>query len=73
MKGWAGTHNFAISQGEVQLALVNTQIDPEVQAAIIAKDQEKLEALLGGSTVSCVFFCDDNDERESETDLKQCA
>jgi hypothetical protein len=61
------------SRNEVEIALANAQIDPELRAAIVGKDQERLEALLGGSNVCCMQFYDDSDERESETCLEQCA
>lgn len=61
------------SRNEVEIALANAQIDPELRVAILGKDQERLEALLGGNNVSCAFFYDDSDEREGETCLEQCA
>ena len=61
------------SRSQVEIALANAQIDPELQAAILGENQQQLETLLGGSTVCGMFFCDDSDERESEAYLKQCA
>jgi hypothetical protein len=61
------------SQNEMKLALANVQMDSGLQAAILAKDQPQLEALLGVSntcclvfpcTVSCIQFASMNDEDE---------
>jgi hypothetical protein len=57
------------SQSEVELALAREQIDPELQAAILAKDRQKLEALLDGGSVCCALFPgkeEDEDEDEDE-------
>lgn len=61
------------SQDAVQLALANAQVEPELRAAILANDQKKLEALLGGNTVSCLLFFDENDQDDSEFCLERCA
>ncbi|HEV2681182.1 MAG TPA: hypothetical protein VGV14_11830 [Rhodanobacter sp.] len=44
------------SQDEMKLALANVQMDSDLQAAILAKDQPQLEALLGASNTCCVVF-----------------
>ncbi|MDE2154427.1 MAG: hypothetical protein KGJ32_00815 [Xanthomonadaceae bacterium] len=57
------------SQGEVELALAEAQIDPELQAAIIAKNQRQLEALLGRGSLCCLMLPakegEDDDSEES--------
>ena len=50
------------SQDEVELALACAQIDPELRAAILAKDQRRIEALLGGSNVYCALMPGKEDE-----------
>lgn len=61
------------SQDEMKLALTDVQMDADLQAAILAKDQLQLEELLGVSntcclvfpcTVSCIQFASMNDEDE---------
>lgn len=61
------------SQDEMKLALANMQVDSDLQAAILAKDQPQLEAMLGASNtccvvfpcvVSCVYMVSTNDEDE---------
>jgi hypothetical protein len=59
------------SQSEVKLALARAQIDPELKAAILAKDQQQLEALLGSSNVCCMVSAEVDDE--DEPCLEQCA
>ncbi|MBB6243959.1 hypothetical protein [Rhodanobacter sp. MP1X3] len=52
------------SQDEVERALTGAQIDPELQAAILAKDQRQIEALLGHCNVSCMLMPGKEDEDE---------
>jgi len=52
------------SQDEMKFALANMQMDSDLQAAILAKDQQQLEALIGASNVCCVVFPGMNDEDE---------
>jgi len=59
------------SQNEVELALAHAQIDPELQAAIFAKDQQQLETLLGSSIVCCLIQPEVGGEDEFR--LEQCA
>jgi len=59
------------SQNDVRLALAREQIDPELQAAILAKDQQRLETLLGSSNVCCMIEAEAGDEDGSY--LEQCA
>lgn len=62
------------SLDEVELALADAQIDPELQAAIIAKDQRQLEALLGRGNLCCLMLPakegedDDSEESPSQDD-----
>jgi hypothetical protein len=54
---------------ELELALTKTQIDPALQAAILDRDQQRLEALLGTTTnVCCGVFPgkEEDDETEEE-------
>ncbi|OOG38139.1 hypothetical protein B0E51_14915 [Rhodanobacter sp. C05] len=57
------------SQNEVELALASEQIDPELHAAILAKDQRWIEGLLGQGNVCCMLMPskeeDDEDAEES--------
>jgi hypothetical protein len=55
------------SRNEMELALAGTQIDPELQAAILAKDQSLLEVLLGGDNVCCAQMPGKHDE-DDETE-----
>lgn len=52
------------SLNEVEHALARTQLDPELQAAILAKDQQKLEILLGQNNVCCALMPGKEDEEE---------
>lgn len=57
------------SQDEVEFALAGAQIDPGLRAAIVAKDQTKLEMLLGTGNLCCMQFPakeeEDGDDEES--------
>jgi hypothetical protein len=44
------------SQDEVKSALTTAEIAPELQSAILAKDQVRLETLLGQAPLCVVFF-----------------
>lgn len=61
------------SQSEVEVALANAQIDPELQMAILAGDPLKLELLLGQNNVCCAFFPgkDDEDEDTEESPSRE--
>ena len=52
------------SQSELELMLKGEQIDPEVGAAIFAKNQARLDALLGQGNVCCAQFPGKEDEDE---------
>lgn len=54
------------SQDALQLALAAAEITPELQAAIVAGDQNKLQALLGITPPSATFFPGQDDEKEDE-------
>lgn len=55
--------------GEVEQALEQAQIDPAVQAAILADDRAALEALLGAQTnVCCLIRPGEEDDEEEEDD-----
>jgi hypothetical protein len=49
-------------------ALRQAGIEPALQAAILAKDQRTLEALLGSDTNVCCLIHKDDEEEEEETD-----
>jgi len=44
------------SRDEIKLALADMQVAPNLQAAILDKDQQQLEALIGASNVCCMQF-----------------
>jgi hypothetical protein len=63
----AGLRNA--TNNDLALALTRAQIDPELQAAILGKDQARIEALLGATTnVCCVLMPKDDEEEEPEKD-----
>ena len=49
-------------------ALQQAGIEPALQAAILAKDQRALQALLGSDTNVCCLIHKDDEEEEEETD-----
>lgn len=55
------------SQDEVELALTSAEVAPELQAAILAKDQKKLEMLLG-QLPHCAVFLPGKEEEEDDED-----
>ena len=56
-----------VAQNELELALIRAQIDPEIQTAILDKDQARIESLLGAATnICCGLFPEKQDEDESE-------
>ena len=68
------------SQNDVGLELARTQIDSELRAAILAKDQQQLEALLGAgnvccalmpTNVRCMLFVDEGEEKTRY--IEKCA
>lgn len=57
------------SQEEVELALASAEIAPELQAAIVAKDQAQLGGLMGQTPLCAVYFPGQEDEeQEDETE-----
>jgi hypothetical protein len=52
------------SQEKLVLALASSRINPELRAAILAKDQVRLEALLGSINVCCMINPGKEDEDE---------
>jgi hypothetical protein len=61
------------SQVDVELALENTQIEPELRSAILARDQSRLEALLERAPLLCMQFPgkEDEDEEGEEDDTEE--
>jgi hypothetical protein len=66
------------SRSDMTTAMANMQIAPELQAAILSKDQRQLEAVLGASnvccmmipaTVCCMMIPGVNDEAEFQQEL----
>lgn len=51
------------SAGDVELALAQAQVDPEIKAAILARDQRRLEILLEGHNV-CLALCPAEEEED---------
>jgi hypothetical protein len=52
---------------EIEVALLNAGIEPDLRAAILEGDQRALEALLGAdSNVCCVVYKEDEEEEEEE-------
>lgn len=49
-------------QREVEMALASVPIDPELQVAILAKNQLELEVLLGHGHICCVMFPAEEEE-----------
>lgn len=57
------------SQDDVKMALAIAEVAPEIQAAILAKNQACLEALLGQGSVCCAFFpVKEGEEEDDETE-----
>lgn len=56
------------SQDEVELALTSEGIVPELQVAILAKDQGELESLLGQSPLCACFLPGKEEEEEGDED-----
>jgi hypothetical protein len=54
------------SPDEVELALASAEVAPELQSAILAKDQTQLETLLGQAPVCVMFFPGKEDEEEDD-------
>ena len=44
------------SRSDMAAAMANMQIAPEVQAALLSKDPQQLEAALGASNVCCMML-----------------
>lgn len=55
------------SRNYLEATLAETQIDPELQAAILAKDQQQLEALLGQDNFCCVQ-CPSREDEDDDTE-----
>ena len=52
--------------GEVALALANEEIDPELRAAILSKDQPWIDACLGQGQLCCLLVPGEENEEEDE-------
>lgn len=51
---------------EVELALANAQIEPELRTAILGRDRSRLEAWLGHGPLLCMQFPGKEDEEGEE-------
>ena len=56
------------SHVDVELALANAQIEPELRSAILDRDISRLEALLERGPLLCMQFPGKEDEEEGEED-----
>lgn len=56
------------SQDEVGLALAGAEIDPELQVAILARDEQGLQALLGQDPFCCLINPAKPEEEQEECD-----
>ncbi|GAA0889111.1 hypothetical protein [Rhodanobacter soli] len=56
------------SQDEVGLALSSAEIDPELRVAILARDEQGLQALLGQDPFCCLINPAKPDEEQEECD-----
>ncbi len=56
------------AQDEVELALNSAEIAPELQTAILARDQAQLEKLLGQTPLCAPLFPGQEEEEEGEED-----
>jgi hypothetical protein len=56
------------SQDEVELALTSAEIDPELRVAILARDEQGLQALLGQDPFCCLINPAKPDEEQEECD-----
>ena len=50
------------SRNEVALALANEEVDPELRVAILTKDRQSLEVLLGQGQHCCLLFPAEKEE-----------
>ncbi|WP_449425411.1 hypothetical protein [Rhodanobacter lindaniclasticus] len=53
----------------IELALAQAQLDPDIKAAILAKDQQRLERLLGGGNVCCALCPAEEEEDEGAEEV----
>ncbi|WP_458071998.1 hypothetical protein [Rhodanobacter sp. BL-MT-08] len=54
------------SAAEMEVALNATEIEPELQAAILGRDQSQLEALLGQVPLCVALFPGQEDEEDGD-------
>jgi len=52
------------SHGDIEVELANAMIGSDLKAAILAKDQARLEVLLGSVNVCCLVNPDKDDDDE---------
>jgi len=51
-----------MSQADIELALADAPFDPELKTAILAKDQRRLESVLGYGVFCCAIMPGKEDE-----------
>ena len=60
------------SDGELEQAMIRAQIDPAVRAAILLRDQRRLEELLGAdANVCCMIAVPAQEEPDEEEEEKK--
>ena len=60
------------SDGALEQALINAEIDPAVREAILMHDQRRLEHLLGATTnVCCVIYAPMHEDGDEADDKRQ--
>lgn len=57
------------ADGELEQALIRAQIDPAIREAILRRDQQRLESLLGAApNVCCMIYSPLRDDEDDEDD-----
>lgn len=59
------------SPDEVALALANAEIDPALRLAILSKDAQRIEALLGQDPFCCLLVPGEEQEEEEEEESEE--
>lgn len=63
------------SQDEVELALASAEIAPELRVAILARDEQGLQALLGQDPFCCLISPakpDEDEDEEQNEEQEEC-
>lgn len=59
------------SPDEVALALANAEIDPALRLAILSKDAQRIESLLGQDPFCCLLVPGEEQEEEEEEESEE--